>query len=211
MERALKSVAHLLGGEAADNWRDVFERTREMTGVSRKYAQMAAAPDRRRLEDILAEMQFALVFAGFGFQVEFEPRGKDGPDLRAWQEGRSPFHVEVMRLEQVCPRTGTRPGDAGADAALDPSYSVRESYLELVDKFEQFEATDAVVALWSDGHEIDEAGVAHDLQAFRAHAEEQSISLPDGISFVLYGSQWVSPGTRRLYCYRVRKPAENPG
>lgn len=207
MEKALKSVVHLLGADAGEFWRGVFERTREMAGVSRKFTQMGAAADKTKLEDTLAEIQFALVFAGFGFEVEFEPRGKDGPDLRLWREDRSPFHVEVMRLDQICPELGQPP--AGHDAAVDPAYSVRESYLELVDKFERIEETDAVVAIWSDGRNFDQTGVAQALQALRTNAEEQSIPLPHAISFVLYGSRWVSPGTQQLKCYRVRRPVES--
>ncbi|MFC1593007.1 hypothetical protein ACFL4C_03230 [Candidatus Omnitrophota bacterium] len=70
--------------------------------IDSKFKHIAEASDKEQLYDYLAEIKYALVFAGLGFQVEAEPLGKKGPDLRISRDNYSAF-VEVKHFRQVDP------------------------------------------------------------------------------------------------------------
>jgi hypothetical protein len=44
-----------------------------MPGSKHLFRRIALTPDKEQLEDYFAEIRFALIFAGLGFQVEIEP------------------------------------------------------------------------------------------------------------------------------------------
>ena len=48
----------------------------------------------------LAEVRYALIFAGLGFDVEFEPDGDKGPDLGIKRDGEKVV-VEIMRFRKI--------------------------------------------------------------------------------------------------------------
>ena len=52
-----------------------------MPNVNSKFKRIANASDGEQLDDYLAEIRYALILAGLGFQVVIEPLGKKGPDL----------------------------------------------------------------------------------------------------------------------------------
>lgn len=192
MENALRNVARHLGAETVEVWRGRLERVKDMPAAAAKFELVAGAPDRRRLEDALAEIQFALVFAGFGLEAQFRPAGGPGPGLLVSRSGRDPFGVEVIRLSAL-----RGPGGAG-QAEGSPVY------LELVDKFHHAGGVGSVLAVWGDEPGADQGAVSRELAAICADAERRA-SLPDDVAYVLYGAHWVSPGTQLLKCFRVRR------
>lgn len=191
MENALRNVARHLGAETVEAWRDRLERAQGMPSAAAKFDRIAGAPDRRRLEDTLAEILFALVFAGFGLDVEFQPPGGPGPDLLVSRGGRDPFGVEVVRLSALR-------GSGGAGHASDPS----GFFLELVDRFQQAGGMGSVLAVWGDESGADQETVAQELASLCADAARRA-SLPEDVSYVLYGARWISPGAQLLKCFRV--------
>jgi hypothetical protein len=73
MDKALANVKQLLGEQAAQWYRKYFERVQQMPGANRVFGRIASAIDKEQLADYLVEIQYALIFAGLSFQVEFEP------------------------------------------------------------------------------------------------------------------------------------------
>jgi hypothetical protein len=102
MEKALQNIRRLLGEEASMFWRNRLERIQQMPGASRKFKRIAAAPDKEQLDDYLAEVLYALAFAGLGFQVEAEPLGEKGPDFRIARDNHSTF-LEITRFRRIHP------------------------------------------------------------------------------------------------------------
>ena len=71
-----------------------------MPRSNRVFARIAAASDKEQLEDYLAEVRYALIFCGLGFEVTIEPGGNKGPDLSISRDGHSAV-VEIMRFRKV--------------------------------------------------------------------------------------------------------------
>jgi len=100
VEKALQNVSRLRGKCTAEALRLRFKRVRAMPGASRLFKRIASTPDADQLGDYVAEIQYALLFAGLRFQVEVEPQGKDGPDLGISRDNHYAV-VEVMRFRKV--------------------------------------------------------------------------------------------------------------
>ena len=79
-----------------------FKLVQQMPGANRIFYRIASAPDQEQLQDYLAEIRYAVVFAGLGFQVTIEPLGAAGPDLKVARNGHEAI-VEVMRFRNIYP------------------------------------------------------------------------------------------------------------
>ncbi len=66
-DKALQKVSQLLTERETQLWQNRLEQVRQMPGASLKFRRIANAPDREQLYDYLAEIRYALVFAGIGF------------------------------------------------------------------------------------------------------------------------------------------------
>jgi len=73
-----------------------------MPGASGLLRRVASATDKEQLADDLAEVRYALVFAGLQFGVRIEPLGRQGPALKVSRDNLDAC-VEVMRFRKVSP------------------------------------------------------------------------------------------------------------
>jgi len=212
MDKALQKTAQF-GNQYAVQWvQKQFKRVQQMPGANRVFRRIASASDKEQLDDYLAEVRYALVFAGLGFQVEIEPFGSKGPDLRVSRDGQS-VAVEVMRFRKMYP--GPPVLDLENENLLLPEYGnpprdIRKAFEKILAKFPQIENEQAIIAIWNDDGDLEELEVATAVDDMRRDVYRHVLSLPDGLLFVLYGSDAIRAGDhKQLYCFPLRY-AEQP-
>ena len=93
-------MTELLGSGASEDLRPCFARIAKMPGAGALFRRVASAAGVEDLRDYLAEAQYALVFAGLGFEVSIEPHGRKGPDLGIARGGEITW-IEVTRFRTV--------------------------------------------------------------------------------------------------------------
>jgi hypothetical protein len=210
MEKALQNLVQVLktdvlswrNGSEESFWRSSFEVVQSMPGASRKFRSIANQHDREQLQDILAEIKYAVIFAELGFQVEIEPlmseKEKANPDLRISRDGDSSV-VEVKRF---------RPSDDLAPKLLsiddvselgvlsefgDPKRDWQKIFDEIEHKFRQAGA-DGIIAIWNNAgrlspEEVESAAHAHLLRGSSRRS-----------SFVLFKSDC----DENFHCFKLR-------
>ena len=210
MEKALQRLSKLLGRHTAQDLRARFERVAEMRGANRLLKRVASSSDDDQLRDYLAEIRYALVFAGLGFQVDVEPEGKKGPDLGISRDSHYAV-VEVMRFRKVYPGPPVLDltGELGVLPEYgDPSRDIQKSFGKILDKFRQVKKGESIIAIWNDDEDLEEVEVQAATAHLRAAAAHGTQTFPSGLLFVLYGSKWVGANSRQLYCFSIQHPAQ---
>ena len=215
MEKALQNIKRLLGEKVALLWRSRLERIQQLPGASRKFKQIATAPDKEQLDNYLAEIRYALIFTGLGFQIEVEPLGKKGPDFKISRDNKSAF-LEVTRLLTIHlgpPLISLSDKEFLDDTFLLSEYGnlerdIRKTCDKIACKFSQVGDAESIIAIWNDEGDLDDFEVEQAPYSLREEYS-QSYSIPSGLSFVLYGSDWIrSQGHKQLYCFPIRTPLE---
>lgn len=210
MEEVLQNVSKLLGKCTAQALRPCFERVRAMPRAGRLFKRIASAPDADQLGDYLAEIQYALVFAGLRFQVEVEPQGKDGPDLGISRDNHYAV-VEVMRFRKVYPGPPTL--DVTREPGVLPEYGnpprdIQKAFDKILTKFRQVQNGESIIAIWNDDEDLEELEVKAATAHVRDATAQGTLNLASDLLFVLYGSKWIGGNRRQLYCFPVRCPAQ---
>ncbi len=205
MEKALQKVSKLLGSRTAQTLRAHFKRVKEMSGANRLFKQIMSAPDEDQLGDCLAEVRYALVFAGLEFQVKVEPEGKKGPDLGISRDGHYTV-VEVTRFRKVHP--GPPMLDISDKPSTLPEYGnpqrdIRKSIEKILSKLRQVQNGESIIAIWNDDEDLEEVEVQEAVGSICDDAAQGILTLPNGLLFVLYGSNWKGKNGRQLYCFPV--------
>ena len=207
MDKALQKIAQF-GNQYAIQWvQKQFERIQRMSGANRIFRRIASASDKEQLDDYLAEVLYALVFAGLEFRVEIEPFGSKGPDLKVSRACHSAA-VEVTRFRKMYP--GPPVLDLEDENLRLPEYGnpprdIRKAFEKILAKFSQIENEQAIIAIWNDDEDLEELEVATAVNDMRRDAHRRVLSLPSGLLFVLYGSKWVRAGDhKQLYCFPLR-------
>lgn len=207
MDNALANIKRFFGEQAAQWHRKHLMRMQQMPGANRLFKRIALASDKEQLADCFAEIRFALIFTGLGFQIEIEPSGSKGPDLGISRDGHSAI-VEIMRLRKVYP--GPPELDLSNENLILPEYGniprdTRKAFEKILAKFPQVGDRQGVIAIWNDEEELEDGEVGTAVNNIRDDAIRRIISLPPGLSFVLYGSKWIRAGDdKQLYCFPVR-------
>jgi hypothetical protein len=211
MRKALQKASEL--GEHSDiPWlRKLFERVQQMPGASRLFLRIASVSDKEQLDDYFAEIVYALVFAGLGFQVEIEPFGQKGPDLRVSRDGHQTV-VEITRFRKIYPGPPEFDiSDEDEKSELsdygDPHRDARKSFEKLLSKFSQVGDKQSIIAIWNDDGDLEEGEVKTAVNALCNDAERGILSLHRRLLLVLYGSPWVRTiDHKQLYCFPLRHP-----
>ncbi len=205
MDEALKTVSQFLSEHATRLYAKYFERVKTMSGINRLFRRIASAPDEEQLKDYLVEVRYALIFAGLGFKVEIEPSGRKGPDLAISRDNRRAI-VEVMRFRKMY-----RPPvlDLSGPITVLPDYGnpprdIRKAFEKILNKFAQVGGEESMIAIWNDDGDMEEAEVETAVIELRNDGARQTFSLPEGLQFVLYGSNAVYPSGRQLFCFPLR-------
>jgi len=184
-----------------------LKRINKMPGANQIFKRIASTSDKEQLEDYIAEIRYALVFAGLEYIVEIEPLGRKGPDLRISQDDHQ-ILVEIMRFRKVTPELPTL--DLSDPHAFLPEYGnpprdIRKAFQKILNKFSQVDSGESIIAIWNDDEEMEELEVNTAVFNLRNDAIEHNLSLPSGLLFVLYGSKWVRAGdNKQLHCFPFR-------
>lgn len=183
-----------------------FKYILEMPGVRQWFKRVASASDKEQLMDYLAEVRYALIFAGLGFEVEIEPLGKKGPDLKVSRDDNQAL-IEVKRFKKVFP--GPPELDLSNEQALlsvygDSKRDIRKVFSKILDKFRQVTDHESIIAIWNDDEDMEELEVGAAVKSIRGDAYANRLKLPSGLSFVLYGSKWVGGvENKQLFCFPI--------
>jgi len=211
-DKALQKVSQLLTERETQFWQSCFERFQQMPGADSKFKHIAEAPDKEQLYDYLTEIKYALVFAGLGFQVEAEPLGKNGPDLQISRDGHSAF-VEVKRFRRMYPGPpNIPPSDENFlddTSFLEPygnlERDIKKTKHRIIEKLEQVSRGTSIIAFWNDDKDLDDIEVEQAAYQLRDDSAQGSLSLPNGLLFILYASDWVLSGRgQQLYCFPLQ-------
>jgi len=178
-----------------------LRRLQQMPGASRLLKRLASSSDKEQFLDYFAELRYALVFAGLQFQVEIEPLGRKGPDLRISRDGQQSV-VEVTRFREIYP--GPPTVDLDSHDFLLAEYGnierdTKKSSEKIRGKFRQIKAQDAIIALWNDDGDLDELVIKETMSVFLDDAKQVAVSIPEVLAFVLYASPWIYIRNRQQF------------
>ena len=209
-QKALQNVSLLLEKSEAQLWRSRLERVGQMAGASLKFKRIASARDKEGLYDYLAEIRYALVFAGLGFQVRLEPLGEKGPDLEISRDGHTAV-VEVKRFRQINPgpsKISLSDKEFSDDTFLLEPYGDLEREINkcasrVEEKFKQVGDMASIIASWNDDEDLDEVGHEGAVRRLYNYAAQEGSSLPSGLLCILYGSNWCRQ-RQQFYCFPLR-------
>jgi len=208
MKKALQQISKFHNEYDVQVFQKYLEGIQSMSGASRKFKQIASSPNKEQVEDYLAEIRYALVFAGIGFNIEIEPYGDKGPDLRVSFDSHKTV-IEIMRFRKVY--SGPSVLDLDDENLILPEYGniprdVRKSFEKISKKFQQVGSEDSIIAIWNDEEELDELEVGTAVRDLINDANRNILNLPNGLQFVLYGSKWARAGDhRQLHCFPCQK------
>jgi len=210
VEKALQKVSKLLGRRTAQALRARLKRVGKMPGANRLFKQIMSAPDEDQLGDYLAEVKYALIFAGLGFQVEVDPKGKKGPDLGISRNGHYAV-VEVTRFRKV--HSGPPMLDMSDKLSTlqqygNPPRDIRKSIEKILNKLRQVQNGESIIAIWNDDEDLEEVEVQEAVEGIRDEAAQGILTLPNGLLFVLYGSNRIGQDGRQLYCFPIHYSAQ---
>ena len=207
--KANRNLFRLLGRHEAQLWEGRLGAVQHLPGIGSALRRIAATPEREQLLDYLAEIRYALVFVEIGFEVQFEPLGRKGPDLGVSGNCHDAV-VEVRRFRQVDPGPPgiCLSGQQFLDGAFllepygDPERDVKRIVSRIGEKLRQVGFNHSVIALWNEDESDIETETAV-CELCRSTAQ-QGIILPAGLLFILFGSSWQRPG-EQFHCFPVRK------
>jgi hypothetical protein len=204
METALERTSHLVSPGEILPLQEQFERIQQMPGANGLFRRVASAADREQLGDYLAEVRYALIFAGLHFEVHIEPLGRRGPDLKVSCDNHEAF-VEVMRFRKVS--SGPPPLDPADENFVlqvygNPLRDIQKAFEKLVAKIRQVQDALAIIAIWNDDGDLEELEVQAAVMNLWEDASHGLLQLPSSILFVLYGSPWIRAGNhKQLHCF----------
>ena len=204
MQKAIENIRLLLGKRSsilAQRW---FERAREIAKANRAFQRIASTKDKEQVLDYLAEIRYALLFVGLGFDVEFEPLGNRGADLGIMRDGEKVV-VEIKRFRKINPELPLL--NLEDENLILPQYGniprdIRKAFDRLLAKFRQIENRKGIIAIWNDDEELEEIETEAAVYDIRNDAENGLLAIPNGLLFALYGSKWI--GNQQLYCFSFR-------
>ncbi|MDP3228832.1 MAG: hypothetical protein Q8N13_12750 [Acidovorax sp.] len=203
MKKAVQKISILKGQSFAYELSEQFECIQQMPGGNRIFNKILSA-DQDQLEDYLAEIRYALIFSGLGFQIQVYPLGRKGPDLKISRNGNHAV-VEITRFRKEFPGPPELVLDV-VDPILpiygNPKRDVKKSLDKIHSKYKQITNENAIIAIWNDDGDLDEIEVRIAVNDIIRDACEGKIPVPSNLSFVLYGCNWINLSNKQqLYCF----------
>ncbi len=184
----------------------LFEGVQRMPGSNRLFTRIASASDKEQFDDYLAEVIYTLVFVGVGFEVEIEPFGAKGPDLGVRRDGHQAV-VEITRLRKIF----AGPPEFNIYGSKLPEYGnpqrdIRKAFEKLLSKFRQIGDDPSIIAIWNDDGDLEEVEVGMAVKCLRYSSAQHTLTVPDGLLFILYASQWVRlpRDYKQIYCFPMK-------
>lgn len=201
MQKAIENTRLLLGDRSAILAQRWFEWVLTVGRSNRVLQRIASARDKEQIADSFAEIRYALIFAGLGFDVEFEPAGNQGPDLGVKRDNIKVV-VEVKRFRKTnpdLPLLNLNDKNLTLPQYGNISRDMRRAFDKILEKFRQVEYQRGIIAIWNDDKELEEVEVDTAVYNIRNDSKNGLLKIPDDLLFALYGSKWV--GNKQLYCF----------
>jgi hypothetical protein len=201
MHKAIENIRLRLSERSAILAQRWFERAHEITKASRVFQRIASTKDKEQLLDYLAEIRYALLFIGLGFEVAFEPAGNRGADMEIERDGEKAV-VEIMRFRKI--NAGLPMLDLDDENLILSEYGnisrdVRKAFDKILAKFRQIENRKGIIAIWNDDEELEEIETEAAVHDIRNDVKKGLLAIPKDLLFALYGSKWI--GNQQLYCF----------
>ncbi len=152
-------------------------------------------------QDYLAELRFALMFKGLGYDVAYEPFGSEGADIRiSTKDDLYIVEVTRIRLAHHTPRISEE--ELSDENFILPDYGnierdTHKSIRKILRKLRQANHDNSIIAIWNDDGELEEIEMEFATNFIRS---DRSAS---NIRFILYSSNWIS--SQQNFCFPINK------
>jgi hypothetical protein len=184
-----------------------------MPGANALFRRVASATDREQLVDYLAEVRYALIFAGLHFEVHIDPLVRRWLDLKVSRDNHEAF-VEVRRFRKVSSEpTPLDPADENLVLQVygNSLRDIQKAFEKLVVKFRQVQDAQAIIAIWNDDGDLEELEVQAAVMNLWEDASHGLLQLPSSILFVLYGSPWIrARNHKQFHCFPLHITDPSP-
>jgi hypothetical protein len=205
-EKASQRIREILPAKAAEILIHRIGSVRPLKGSDSKFKRFAGATTPDEIFDIHAEITYALIFMGAGFNAEFEPLGDEGPDLMVSRDGQSAY-VEVKRFRNTgAPRANVCDPDGIPifQQYGNPMKDIAKIRAELMNKFRQVRDGNGIVAFWSDNEDLEDLEFAFAVSDVREDVDNQVHTVPEGFLFSVFASDWMAVRQhQQIYCRSV--------
>lgn len=212
IEKARQRIVDLTDADTGSALERRFRAIAGMAGAEAKFKRFARASTIDELGDLNAELTFALLFVGLGFDVAFEPTGNRGPDISIRRDSQSAY-VEVKRIRPRSSATAKPAVMTGEPLLLQqygqPEKDTDKVRSELYKKFRQVADQNGVLAIWSDDDDLEFLEHRFAVNDMRRDAESNLQRIPENVLFSIFAGNWHSCSTGQgVYCRPFRPLVE---
>jgi len=206
-DRALEKISSLIGYPIVNQSGIYFQKIQQMFGGDKIFRRIVDCRDEEDIKDYLAEIRYALLFERLGFQVEIEPLGGTGPDLKITRDGNNAL-VEIMRFRKMYPGPPMLEDILNGNPELmdygNPVRDIQKCYDKILLKFRQIRHNDirAIIAIWNDDGDLEEIECKEAVNRIQSDFNEGNISVPTNLSFIVYSSNAIGIN-QQIYCFPI--------
>jgi hypothetical protein len=208
MNKAINKIIQYLPNFDSQYLQKQFLVVNQLPGAQRIFKRISSTADKEEIKDYIIEIWYSLAFVGLSFNVEIEPLGKQGPDLKISRDDNHAF-VEIMRFRKVYlgpPEFNLSDGQEILSGYGDIYRDVEKAFRKILNKFSQIGKENSIIAIWNDDGDMEEAHVKTAVAKLSEDATKNIISLPEGLFSILYGSEWVHLcDKKQLYCFPLKR------
>jgi len=208
MDKAINKIIQYLPNFDSQYLQKQFLVINQLHRAQRIFKRISSTADKEEIKDYIIEIWYSLAFVGLSFNVEIEPLGKQGPDLKISRDDNHAF-VEIMRFRKVYsgpPEFNLSDGKEILSDYGDIHRDVEKAFRKILNKFSQIGKENSIIAIWNDDGDMEESHVKTAVAQLAEDATKNIFSLPEGLFSILYGSEWVHIGDKKqLYCFPLKR------
>ena len=208
MDKAINKIIQYLPNFDSQYLQKQFLVINQLPGAQQIFKRISSTADKEEIKDYIIEIWYSLAFVGLSFNVEIEPLGKQGPDLKISRDDNHAF-VEIMRFRKVYPgppEFNLSDGQEMLSDYGDIHRDVEKAFRKILNKFSQIGKENSIIAIWNDDGDMEEAHVKTAVAKLSEDATKNIFSLPEGLFSILYGSEWVHLcDKKQLYCFPLKR------
>jgi hypothetical protein len=200
LDQAIKRVEEFLEPWQYQRGHPLLQAVSRIPNGERVLRRISNSGDVEEFRDYLAEINYALAFVGLGYEVEVEPEGPKGPDLRVCLDKHALFaEVTRLRLSHEMPVADLSATNPMLSYLGDPLQDVRRAFQKTCDKLPQLSSGPGMLAVWNDDEVLDELHMrtaAHWLQEELQHGR---LAAAQNLQLVVLHTKWVSVSRRQEF------------
>ena len=159
MDKAINKIIQYLPNFDSQYLQKQFLVINQLPGAQRIFKRISSTADKEEIKDYIIEIWYSLAFVGLSFNVEIEPLGKQGPDLKVSRDDNHAF-VEIMRFRKVYsgpPEFNLSDGQEILSDYGDIYRDVEKAFRKILNKFSQIGQENSIIAIWNDDGNMEEA------------------------------------------------------